>query len=65
MINRILRIDDVIAMTGLGRTTIYGMLKHGTFPKPVKLGARAVGWREADVGAWIDGLPESQGGHHA
>lgn len=50
----ILRRRDVQRMTGLSRSTIYAMMAEGTFPKPVKLGARAVGWREADILAWIE-----------
>ena len=53
---RILRRPDVEQMTGLSRSTIYAMMSEGTFPKPVRLGRRAVGWREADVTAWLDGL---------
>lgn len=40
--------------TGLSRSSIYAMTAAGTFPKPVKLGARAVGWRESDLAAWLE-----------
>ena len=40
--------------TGLSRSSLYAFVAKGTFPKPVRLGARAVGWKEADVRAWID-----------
>ena len=30
------------------------MIAEGSFPKPVKLGKRAVGWREADLRAWLN-----------
>ena len=53
---RILRRPDVEQLTGLSRSTIYAMMSDGTFPKPVRLSRRAVGWREADVAAWLDGL---------
>ena len=33
--------------------TIYQYIKDGAFPKPVRLGPRAVGWLEADVSDWI------------
>jgi len=42
-----------MAIVGLGRSAIYNMRGAGTFPKPVKLGARAVGWIADDVAAWI------------
>ena len=51
--NRIIRRPDVERVTGLARSTIYDFMSRGEFPQPVKLGARAVGWRENDVLAWI------------
>ncbi len=41
---RIIRLKEVIDSTGLARSTIYKYIKEGTFPKPVSLGARCVGW---------------------
>ena len=54
MAQAIYRRPEVEARTGLSRSTIYLMIKAGTFPKPVKLGARAVGWREADILDWLE-----------
>ena len=50
---RIVRLPDVLTRTGLSRSTIYVRLAEGAFPKPVQLGARAVGWIEAEVDEWI------------
>lgn len=50
----ILRRPDVEVRTGLARSTLYAMIAEGTFPKPLKLGKRAVGWRESEITAWID-----------
>ena len=50
---RILRHPDVQQMTGLSRSTIYRWSSNGSFPKPTKLGPRAVGWREEQIEAWI------------
>lgn len=52
-IGRILRIPQVIAKVGLGRSTIYGLMKDGSFPQSIKLGAKAVGWSENDLNAWL------------
>jgi len=52
-IPEIKRRPEVEAKTGLSRSTIYEKMKNGTFPKPVKLGPRAVGWLETEVDAWI------------
>jgi prophage regulatory protein len=49
----ILRRKQVEARTGLARSTIYQHIKAGTFPRPIPLGARAVGWLETDVNNWI------------
>lgn len=49
----ILRRPQVEQRTGLSRSTLYQYIKDGDFPKPVRLGLRAVGWLESDIGAWI------------
>lgn len=53
MATTILRLPAVRARVGLGRTTIYEKMARGEFPKPVSLGARAVGWVEQDVEDWV------------
>lgn len=50
---RIIRLKGVIDSTGLARSTIYKYLAEGTFPKPVSLGYRCVGWVESEVHGWI------------
>ncbi len=50
---RFLRLPEVLDRTGLSRSTIYVRLDQGRFPRPVSLGARAVGWIEAEVDEWI------------
>lgn len=49
----ILRRKQVEARTGLSRSSIYDGVKAGTFPAPVRLGARAVGWIESEVNDWL------------
>ena len=51
---RTLRIQTVLELTGLGRSTVYALVKAGRFPKPLRLGPRAVGWRLSDVLAWLE-----------
>ena len=53
MTHTILRLPDVKARTGLSRSTIYLRIAAGSFPKPVSLGGRAVGWIEAEVNDWL------------
>lgn len=49
----ILRRLQVQQRTGLSRSTLYQYIQDGLFPRPVSLGARAVGWLESEVTAWI------------
>lgn len=50
---RILRRQEVEALTGLSRATIYALMTEGRFPKPLRLGRRSVGWRLADIDGWL------------
>lgn len=43
---------EVERLTGLSRSTIYAMMANETFPKPVRIGRRAVAWRESDLATW-------------
>lgn len=49
----ILRRHQVEARTGLSRSSIYGLMAKDQFPKPVKLTAKAVGWRSDVIEAWL------------
>ena len=52
-IRLILRRPAVEAKVGLSRSAIYLLMAKGLFPRPVKLSTRAVGWRAADIDAWL------------
>ena len=52
--SRMLKLPGVEAYTGLRKSTIYAGMRAGTFPKCVRLTARAVAWRESDVAAWCE-----------
>lgn len=63
----IIRRKQVEARTGLSRSTIYAKLRHNpkrpgdydpTFPTPVSVGAKAVGWIEGEIDAWLIALVE-------
>jgi prophage regulatory protein len=51
--DRILRLPQVKERTGLGRSSIYAGVKNGTFPAPVQLGERAVGWLASSIDSWV------------
>lgn len=50
---KILRLPEVIAKTGRSRSTLYSDIEGGRFPKPVKLGARAIGFVSDEIDEWI------------
>jgi prophage regulatory protein len=56
---QMLRLPAVLKVTGLGRSTVYRMVAEHTFPAPVKLAKRAVGWRHDDVQQWTAGRPST------
>jgi prophage regulatory protein len=49
----VLRLPQVKQKSGKSRSAIYHDISQGTFPKPIRLGARSVGWLESEVEAWI------------
>jgi prophage regulatory protein len=53
MPEKILRLPNVLDRTGLSRSTVYLRVTEGRVPRPVSLGARAVGWIETEVEEWI------------
>lgn len=50
---KIMKRPEVESMTGLSRSTIYVKMETGTFPKPIKLSERSVGWLEHEVQEWL------------
>lgn len=52
--DEIWRLPRVIATVGMGRSWIYLSIAEGSFSAPVRLGARAVGWKRSEVEAWLD-----------
>lgn len=53
MQNTILRLPAVIARTGHPKSTIYAKIAAGEFPQSIKIGARASGWIEAEINAYV------------
>lgn len=48
------RRPQVLRITGLSRSSIQRRLDEGSFPAPLSLGGRSVGWRSIDVMSWLD-----------
>ena len=51
--NIILRLPDVIKLTGLKRSSIYAYEKSGNFPNRITISSRCVGWISEEINAWI------------
>ncbi|ENC2564363.1 TPA: AlpA family transcriptional regulator [Escherichia albertii] len=54
--DRILRIKEVLHLTGISKSTLHRLIAKGRFPSSRKLtgeGGRAVGWLESEINAWI------------
>ena len=52
MVKKIYRLPEVMSLTGLSRSSIYLRISVQEFPKPIKIGRRAVGWSEDSLIAW-------------
>ena len=60
MIKKMYRLPEVMNMTGLSRSSIYLRVSTDEFPKPVKIGRRAIGWSEESIIAWQAKMMEAQ-----
>ena len=57
------RLPKVVERTSLSRSSIYLKINDGSFPQPIKLSKRAIGWPEEVITNWINQrIAESQGG---
>ncbi len=56
-----LRRPAVEAATGLSRSSLYAMMDRGEFPRPIRIGKRAVAWPQSAIEAWLANRPTSQG----
>ncbi len=56
MPDKILSVDAVLALVPYCRMQLFRKVKDGTFPAPLQLGARRIGWRESDITTWQQSL---------
>ena len=56
---RMLRRQEVLNLLGVSRSTLQRWEAEGRFPRRRQIGPCSVGWREADVLAFIDSLPDA------
>lgn len=51
--DRMLRLPEVMKMTGLSRSTIYNQMNKGNFPQSITLSERSVGWQSSQIHEWL------------
>ncbi|WP_133647766.1 helix-turn-helix transcriptional regulator [Paraburkholderia flava] len=59
--DRILRLPEVLAMVGIGRTLLLTMVREGEFPAPLRITARIRGWRLSAIQQFLDSLEAHDG----
>ena len=52
MSDRLMRLKEVLEMSSISRSELYRQVAEGRFPRPVKVGLRAVRWWQSEVEAW-------------
>jgi prophage regulatory protein len=60
--NNLLRRPEVLNRVGLSRSSMYNYIALGSFPRPIKIGRRAVAWHADSIDRWIASRPLSTGG---
>lgn len=50
----LVRLPEVLAMVGLKRSAVYGLIQQGRFPAPEKITARVSAWRVRDLFSWLE-----------
>ena len=61
MVRELMRREEVEERFGVSRSWIYGEMRAGRFPEPVKISKRSVRWRVVDLDEWAAGRPVSHG----
>lgn len=59
--NKILKLPEVMATTGLSRSSIYAFIKVSEFPQQINLGKRSVGWLSDEIEAWLSRRADVRG----
>jgi prophage regulatory protein len=56
----LIRLPEVTRRTTKSRSAIYAAIASGNFPKPIRIGQRAVAFIESEIDAWIAHQAESR-----
>lgn len=60
-LDRIIRLPELLEITGASRSTLYRWIREGCFPPPVRLGPNSTGWPQSQVREWLDSLQPVSG----
>ena len=52
----LLKLKDVLRIIPISKATLYNGIKEGRYPKPVKIGVKAVAWRKQDIDEYLRSL---------
>ncbi len=50
---QVMNLNDVLALLGISKSTLYRLIDAGSFPKPFKLGVRLNAWRVETIETWL------------
>ncbi|MCV6588316.1 MAG: AlpA family transcriptional regulator [Marinobacterium sp.] len=53
-IPQLIRRKDLLLQIGFTESMLYEQVTAGTFPKPIKIGPKAVAWLESEVNEWLN-----------
>ena len=60
--DRLIRRVEVERLCALSTSSIYRLMGENRFPRPIRVGPKAVRWRESDIDAWVETRPLANGG---
>lgn len=58
-IDTLVRRREVERITGLSTTSLYRQIREGKFPRPRRIGRRAVAWATSEIRAWQAQCPRT------
>ncbi len=50
----LVREQTLVKELGIGRSTIRRMVEDGTFPAPIQISPRTIGWIREEIESWIN-----------
>ncbi len=62
MNTRLIKLKEVLTITGLSRSHTYALAQRGEFPQPVKLTERSSAWVQAEVFDWVESRISARNG---